>query len=90
MGKASAPPPPDYTPVANANIEAAKISQATAKEQLEWAKTQYADQAPHTKAYMQAMTANSEAQTANAQKAQDRYATTYQPIEDKFVNTANN
>lgn len=90
MGKASAPTPPDYTPVAMANLAAAKISQETAEKQLVWAKEQYADQAPHTKAYMQAMTANAEAQTANAQKAQDRYATTYQPIEDSFVNTTNN
>jgi hypothetical protein len=91
MGKStSAPQAPDYSAVASSNTEAAKYAQQTSREQLDWAKQQYADTAPYTKAYMQSMTAASDQNLQNAQKAQSRYENTYQPVEDKFVDTASN
>lgn len=83
-GKQSAPAPPDYSAIATASTQAAQIQAKTSQDQLDWAKQQYNDIAPTTKAYMQSMTDNSDAQTANAAKDRERYETVYQPIEDQF------
>lgn len=87
---ASAPPAPDYSPVAQSSLEAAKMQQETSAEQLDWAKEQYADQAPRTMAYMDAMTGQMQQQSENAGRDRDRYESMYQPTEDKFVEKANN
>lgn len=87
-GKSKAPPPPDYQPVAQSSMEAAKMQQKTSADQLAWAKEQYADQAPRTNAYMDTMTRASDAQAANAQTDRSRYASQYQPLEDRAVDRA--
>lgn len=94
-GKGSAPAAPDYTPVAQSSLDAAKIQAQTSSDQLDWAKQQYADQAPYTNAFMKSMT-DTETQDqgiatesqANAQQAQDYYKQTYQPVETQFAQTA--
>lgn len=83
-GKGKAPPAPDYTAVAQSSIEAAQMAQQTSRESLDWAKEQYKEQAPRTNAYMDAMTSQTQAQTANAAKDRSRYETQYQGIEDDF------
>ena len=88
-GKSKAPPPPDYSPVAQSSLEASKLQQQTSREQLDWAKEQYRDQAPRTSAYMDSMTRATDAQTINAAKDRQRYENIYQPTEDKFVRQAN-
>lgn len=88
IGKQSAPAAPDYSQIAASSLEAAKMQQQTAGQQLDWAKAQYNDLAPTTKAYMQSMIANSDAQTNAASKDRTRYEQVYQPVEDQFVNTA--
>ena len=94
-GKGSAPTPPDYTPIAQSSTDAAKIQAQTSADQLDWAKQQYADQAPYTNAFMKSMTDTetqdqgiATASQANAQQAQDYYKQTYQPIESQFAQTA--
>ena len=89
MGKESAPPPPDYSGIAAANEKAAELSYKTGQDQLAWAKEQYADIAPTTKAYLNSMINNSDQQTANAEADRKRYESIYQPVENKFVDTAN-
>lgn len=89
-GKSSAPAAPDYTPVAASSLESAKLQAKTASEQLQWSKDQYADEAPATKAYLAQQTASSAKQTADAQTDRNRYESIYQPVENKFVDTANN
>lgn len=81
---------PDYAYAAtyNSNIQAAEMAQQTSREQLEWAKQQYADQAPYTKAYMQNMIDASNQNMAQAKEQQDYYKTTYQPIETQFAQQA--
>ena len=54
-GKGSAPTPPDYTPIAQSSLDAAKVQAQTSADQLDWAKQQYADQKPLTDAFMQSM-----------------------------------
>jgi hypothetical protein len=87
-GKGSAPPSPDYTPIAASNLEAAQVQQQTSREQLDWAKQQYADQAPYTKAVMQQMLDTGTANTQAAAAAQKRLEDVYYPIENKFAQTA--
>ena len=41
--KNSAPPPPDYTPIANASSQQAQYDFNLGQQQLDWAKQQYAD-----------------------------------------------
>lgn len=88
IGKQSAPAAPDYSSIANASTESAKIYAATSREQLDWAKQQYNDIAPTTKAYLSSMIDNSNSATANAEKDRARYESIYQPMEDKFVGQA--
>jgi hypothetical protein len=89
MGKkADTPAAPDFQALAASNSEAAHLQAKTSAEQLDWAKAQYADQAPATKAYMQSMTDSTNQQLANAQKDRARYESIYQPIESQFAQTA--
>lgn len=88
-GGGEAPAAPNYQPIAQADENAAKIQAQTSTEQLDWAKQQYADQAPRTAAYVDAMTKSTTEQSANARTDRARYQDIYQPTEDKFVDQAN-
>jgi hypothetical protein len=91
MGKGSSEPtPPDYSPIAKSDLESAKLAQQTSREQLDWAKQQYADIAPYTHAYLQSMTNASDQNLTNAQKDRARYENVYQPVENQFVSEAQN
>jgi hypothetical protein len=87
-GKSSPPPPPDYTPIANASKEAAEISAGVAKEQLAWAKEQYAsDKVISDKVVNKFLeTQDINATTAAADRA--RYEQIYQPLEDQLAKEA--
>jgi hypothetical protein len=87
-GKGSAPAPPDYSQISASDTAAAQLQAQTSKDQLDWAKQQYADQAPYTNAYMTAMTNNMNASSANAASAQKFYQQNYQPIEQQFATEA--
>lgn len=88
-GKNKAPPAPDYAPVANASVEAARVAQETSREQLAWAREQAASIDPYIKNYLDAMTRESGTMVDNAHADRARYETVFQPIEDKFVQQAN-
>ena len=90
MGGKSSASPPDYSALAASSAESAKLESQTSREQLDWAKQQYADQAPYTNAYLKSMTASTDQQLANAQSDRARYENIYQPVEDQFVSTAQN
>jgi hypothetical protein len=93
--KGGAPAAPDYTPIANSSMDAANIAAGVSRDQLAWAKQQYADQEPYTKSIMQNM-ADTQKQDmsiagtnqANAAEAQAYYKQHYQPIEAQFAQTA--
>jgi hypothetical protein len=87
-GKGDAPPAPDYTPIAQSSLESAKVAQETSREQLQWAKEQYADQAPTTKKFVDQMVDDSKQQSAHAQTMFDQYQQTFQPMMKKFADTA--
>lgn len=96
-GKGSAPPAPDYSAQAASSLESSKIYAGLSTDQLNWAKQQYADQAPMTKAFMQNMMDTSSLsmdaqrqEMTNAQQAQDYYNKTYRPMEGAFAQEAQN
>lgn len=88
--KASTPAAPDYSSLAASDTQAAQIQAQTSTDQLNWAKQQYADQAPYTNAYMTSMTNNMDAETQQAQLSQQQYQNVYQPLETQFAQQAAN
>lgn len=87
-GKASVPPPPDFSALSAASSDAAKLNAKTSADQLDWAKAQYADMAPITKAYIQQQVDASAQQTRTAAEQQGMYESAYKPIEQQFATTA--
>jgi hypothetical protein len=87
-GKGGAPAPPDYSQLAASSVEAAQVAQQTSREQLDWAKQQYADQAPLTKSYVQSMVDTTNENVQAAKDAQARLQSTYYPIENQFAQEA--
>jgi len=90
MGKSSAPSTPDYSPIASADAAAATQDANTEASSLAFAKQQYAAEEPTTQAYVQSMTANSNAQTADATADQNRYTSVYEPMQNTFNAEASN
>jgi hypothetical protein len=101
-GKGSAPAAPDYTPIAQSDIQAAQIDAQTSANQLAFAQQQYQQEQPYVQNYMTAMTNQMGVDTAqqqqeiavqnaniqNAQQQQQFYQQTYQPIESQFAQQA--
>jgi hypothetical protein len=80
MGKSSAPAP-DYAPLANASEESARIMAGLGREQLGFARQQYAEMSPLLR---QIADQQSEAQKEQMQQARDYYRyqmETFRPIE---------
>lgn len=104
MGKKDAPPPPDYTPLAQASqaqVDLArdqmKVNSAQADRQfglqqnaLDWAKGEFAKNDATTDKVTQAQLDAQNFAMENARKAQSRYESIYQPLEDQAVQTAKN
>lgn len=84
-GKGDAPAAPDYTPIANANREAAAEAAAISREQLAWAREQYANDREVTQKFMDVMLPNMERESANAAADRERYKNVFQPVEDRLV-----
>lgn len=84
MGKSS-PPPPDYTPLAEASAEAARIQAGLGREQLAFAREQYDRSAPILEQIAnQQMSAQNE-QMAQARDYYDYQKDTYRPLERGLV-----
>lgn len=83
-----APPPPDYTPVAAANERAAELSAEIAREQLAWAREQYAMDVAVTQQFMDVMLPAMVREDAAAAADRKRYQEVFQPVEDRLVREA--
>jgi hypothetical protein len=81
-GRASAP---DYTPVAQANREAAQISAEVAREQLAWAREQYAMDRQLVDRVINVLMPTLEAESAAGVAERERYNRVFQPIEDQLI-----
>ncbi len=84
-GKSKAPPPPDYGPIAQASKEAAEVSATVAREQLAWAKEQYAKDREVSDRVVEDAMRRAEEQDALARKDRARYETVFQPLEDELI-----
>lgn len=89
MGKARAPAPPDYSGIANASKEAAEISANVAREQLAWAKEQYAKDKQVTDKVVDAGLARLAETDKNARDDRARWQTKYAAMEDQLIADAN-
>lgn len=83
--KGSAPPPPDYSAIANASKESAELSYKLGREQLDWAKEQYAQDRGVADKVVTSALDDAAFNRANAERDRARYDTLYQPLEDKAV-----
>jgi hypothetical protein len=84
-GKADAPPPPDYGPLAEASRDAAEVSARVAREQLAWAKDQYFMDREVTDLVIESALDRMDSQDEAAAKDRARYETTFQPLEDSLA-----
>lgn len=88
MGSSKPPPPPDYTPVAAAQKEAAEIAAQVAREQLAWAREQYAMDREVLDRVLAVMLPTMELEANEAAQLRQRYNTIFQPIEDELIREA--
>lgn len=85
-GKGSkAAPAPDYGPVAAANEYAANLAAEVSREQLAWAREQYAQDREVTQKYMDVMIPMMMREDAAASADRERYQSVFRPIEDQLV-----
>lgn len=87
-GKSKAPPPPDYSAVANASAASAQLSFQLGQDQLAWAKEQYAKDAELTKGIVDLAQEEALFNDANARADRARYEKIYQPLEDDLAKDA--
>lgn len=87
-GKGAKVAAPDYTPVAAANREAAEISAQVSREQLAWAREQYAQDREITQQFLDVMLPNMRTESEAAARERDRYQTIFQPLEDALAREA--
>jgi hypothetical protein len=88
MGKSKAPPPPDMSAVAAASREAAAMNLQLGREQLEWAKEQYAMDREVTDQVIGEALKAQKMQTQWAKEDRARYKDVFQPLEDEYIQTA--
>lgn len=89
MGKSS-PAPPDYTPMANASKEAAKVAERLGTRQLDLAERQYNELKPLAEQISQTQL---DVQNRTMQQGEDYYnylKDTYRPLEQGIVQDAQN
>jgi len=84
MGKKSSPAP-DYTPLANASKEAAQIMAGLGQDQLDFAKQQYADNAPLLQQIAKQQQAAQDQQMQQAKDYYDYQVNTFRPVEKGLV-----
>lgn len=88
MGKPKAPPPPDYSGIANASKESAELSAKISREQLQWAKEQYAQDREITDKVINDALVRSAENDRTAAADRERYETIFQPLEDDLAKDA--
>jgi hypothetical protein len=80
-----APPPPDYSPIANAQKELGAEANKLSREQFEWAKVTYADNKAVTDKVVDAFLTTQARNDEAAVKDRARYEQIFQPLEDDLA-----
>ena len=84
FGGGDAPPPPDYTPLAQASKESAEIMAALGREQLDFARQQYAEMSPLAQRIAQSQIAGMD--TASRIAEEERaYGLQFRPAEERIL-----
>lgn len=86
--KASAPPPPDYGPLAAASERSAELAFQLGRDQLAWAKEQFSINQGTTESVIDAALGRLDREDENAQQDRARYETIFQPLEDSLAKDA--
>ena len=89
MGKSN-PPPPDYTPLAEASAESARIMGDLGRQQLDFARQQYDDNAPILRGIADQQMAAQRQQMEQAKQYYDYQVETFRPLEQQLVADAKN
>lgn len=89
MGKSN-PPPPDYTPLAEASAEAARIQAGLGREQLAFAREQYDRAAPIMESIANQQMAAQAEQMSQARDYYNYQQSTFRPLERSIVADAQN
>jgi hypothetical protein len=89
MGKASAPAAPNYTPIANADAQAATQDFQLAQQQQQWAQQQFNTTWPYAQQYLQSQINSSNTAAQEAQTQEANYNANTLPMIQNFDNTAN-
>lgn len=84
-GKAKAPPPPDYSGIAAASEASAKYAYDLGKEQLAWAKEQYANDSMIVDRVVNAALDMQRFNMDSAAYDRARYEERFQPLEDQLI-----
>lgn len=89
MGKAAkAPPPPDYSGIAKASEESAKISLQISREQTQWAREQYQQDREVSDRVIEASMARMEKEDEVGRADRQRYERVFQPLEKDLADEA--
>lgn len=88
MGKQKAPAAPNYAPIIAAQTQAAISNQDLANKQYAWATNQYAADRANTDKVVATTLQQQQALNTSAAADRARYDTTYQPLEDEFIQNA--
>lgn len=88
MGGKSSPPPPDYSSLAAASKESAKIMADLGREQLGFAKRQYEELKPLAERVTESQLGSQDALMRMAEEDRARYLSTFAPVEEGLVRRA--
>lgn len=88
MGGKSSPKPPDYEPMAKASERAAELSYDMGQQQLDFAREQYNEMKPIYEDVANSQMAAQDQSMRMAEELYSRKKDTYYPVEDQFIQTA--
>jgi hypothetical protein len=84
-GKQDAPDPPNYGPIAAASKESAELSYKLGREQLAWARDEYAQNRDLVDAVVGSSIERQDLNDEAAARDRARYEDTYQPLENEAI-----
>jgi hypothetical protein len=87
-GKSSAPDPPDYSKIAAASEKSAEYSFQLGKDQLAWAKEQFAQNKEVSDAVIESALGRAEISDQQAAADRSRYEQIFQPLEEQLAHDA--
>lgn len=87
-GKSKAPPPPDYSQLAAASERAAQLSYQISKDQLAWAKEQYAADREISDQVIGRAMSIMDMNQRNAEEDRNFYIQNYRPLEQDLIRDA--